>query len=207
MKKIYSEKTVESFIQKCRYQEILKSLPVRKYVIQYEQGEYLTDPSHTELLFRIIAEGTIDIYFIRDDGTRYALSNGGAGYMIGDSDFFETGNKGIIAEASEDVTCIAFSIKENRDALLNHISFLRLIAESLSKKMAAITELDALPASLEERVTTYMKFKCKNGTLKGIERAAFRMRCSSRQLQRIMNRLEADGTVIKIGRGCYQLNI
>ena len=68
--------------------------------------------------------------------------------------------------------------------------------------MAAI---DAAPASLTERVISYMKYKCHDQTLKGIEQAAFHLHCSARQLQRILNRSEAAGFVIKLGKGTYKL--
>lgn len=36
-----------------------------------------------ESLFQIVEQGSINIYFIRDDGTRYSLSNGTTGYFLG----------------------------------------------------------------------------------------------------------------------------
>ncbi len=62
----------------------------------------------------------------------------------------------------------------------------------------------AAPASLTERVMSYMKYKCDNETLKGIEQAAFHLHCSARQLQRILNQSEAAGLVnIKWFYGLY----
>ena len=65
--------------------------------------------------------------------------------------------------------------------------------------------MDAAPASLTERVMSYMKYKCEDGTLKGIERAAFHLHCSARQLQRILNEREAAGAVKRLGKGTYRL--
>ncbi len=64
---------------------------------------------------------------------------------------------------------------------------------------------DAAPASLTERVLSYMKYKCDDETLKGIEEAAFHLHCSARQLQRILNQGEAAGVVKKLGKGTYRL--
>lgn len=52
---------------------------------------------------------------------------------------------------------------------------------------------------------SYMKYKCDNETLKGIEQAAFHLHCSARQLQRILNQSEAAGLVKKLGKGTYKL--
>lgn len=68
-----------------------------------------------------------------------------------------------------------------------------------------MTTMDAAPASLTERVLSYMKYKCGDETLKGIEQAAFHLHCSARQLQRILNQCEAAGLVRKLGKGTYRL--
>lgn len=53
----------------------------------------------------------------------------------------------------------------------------------------------------------YMQFKCDNHILSGIEKTAFRLHCSPRQLQRILNQLEKDNVVTKIGKGRYIMKI
>ncbi len=44
--------------------------------------------------------------------------------------------------------------------------------------MEAVTTIDAMPASLKERVLTHMKYKCGGGVLKGVEQAALHLNCS-----------------------------
>ena len=68
-----------------------------------------------------------------------------------------------------------------------------------------MTTLDASPSSLSERVISYMKYKCNDGILKGVEQAAFRLHCSARQLQRVLNQSESAGLVKKTGKGTYKL--
>ena len=131
------------------------------YLIKYEKGELVSSPFQNEILFQIVEQGSINIYFIRDDGTRYSLSNGTSDYFLGDMDIFYPKSQNIYAEAA--------------------------------------------PASLTERVLSYTKYKCSDGTLKGIGQAAFHLHCSTRQLQRILNQSETAGLVKKIGKGTYQL--
>ena len=92
-----------------------------------------------------------------------------------------------------------------RDLLLSNSRFLELVCRSLSAKIGAMTTIDAAPSSLTERVLSYMKYKCADETLKGIEKAAFHLHCSARQLQRILNQCETDGLVKKMGKGTYGL--
>ncbi len=165
----------------------------------------MSSPFQTESLFQIVEQGSINIYIIRDDGTRYALSNGTTDYFLGDMDIFYPRSGDVYAEAAESLTCIAFSIDKNRETLLSNNRFLALICNSLSTKIGTMTTMEAVPASLTERVMSYMKYKCDYGVLKGIEQAAFHLHCSARQLQRVLNQSESAGLVKKIGKGTYKL--
>ncbi len=89
--------------------------------------------------------------------------------------------------------------------MLSNNEFLKLICSSLSAKIGTMTTIDAAPASLTERVMSYMKYKCNDETLKGIEQASFHLHCSARQLQRILNQSETAGLVKKLGKGTYKL--
>lgn len=205
MKRIYDKNKIAGCIAGSKYHETLDSLDIDFYLIKYEKGELVSSPFQKELLFQIVEQGSINIYFIRDDGTRYSLSNGANDYFLGDMDIFYPKSNNIYAEAAECLTCISFSVEKNREKLLSSSRFLALICNSLSAKIGAMTTMDAAPASLTERVLSYMKYKCGDETLKGIEQAAFHLHCSARQLQRILNQCEAAGLVRKLGKGTYRL--
>lgn len=205
MERIYDKKKIADWILKSKYQAVLDSLELEFYLIKYEKGEFVSSPFQNEILFQIVEQGSINIYFIRDDGTRYSLSNETSDYFLGDMDIFYPKSNNIYAQAAENLTCIAFSIEKYRAVLLSNHKFLEMICYSLSAKIGAITTIEAAPASLTERVMSYMKYKCEAGTLKGIEQAAFHLHCSARQLQRILNQSEKAGLVKKLGKGTYQL--
>ncbi len=205
MEKIYDQKKVAACIAKSKYHAVLDTMDLDFYLIKYEKGEFVSSPFQNTLLFQIVEQGSINIYLIRDDGTRYCLSNGTTDYFLGDMDIFYPRSGSIYAEAAETLTCIAFSIEKHRDMLLSNNRFLTLICNSLSSKIGAMTTIEAAPASLTERVMSYMKYKCEDNTLKGIERSAFHLHCSARQLQRILNQKETAGSVTKIGKGTYRL--
>ncbi len=206
MERIFDKEKIADSIAKSKYCDLLETLDIDFYLIKYDKGELVCSPFQTELLFQIVEQGSIAIYFIRDDGSRYSLSNGTADYFLGDMDLFYPKSGSIYAEAENSLTCIAFSIEKHRETLLSNSKFLSFICKSLSAKIGAITTMDAAPASLMERVLSYMRYKCEGATLKGVEQAAFHLHCSPRQLQRILNRCEADGMVRKLGKGTYQVN-
>lgn len=205
MKRIYDKEKIAVCLGKSKYHAVFDSLDIDFYLVKYEKGELVSSPFQKESFFQIVEQGFVDIYVIRDDGTRYSLSNGTRDYLLGDMDIFYPQSGNIYAEAAECVTCIAFSIEGNREKLLSNSRFLEMICISLSAKIGAMTTIDAAPASLTERVMSYMKYKCNDGTLKGIEQAAFHLHCSARQLQRILNQSEAAGFVKKLGKGTYKL--
>ena len=151
-------------------------------------------------LFQIIVQGTVSIYFIRDDGSVYSLAYGRKNDLLGEMEIFQHQPGNVYAEANDDVICLALSIESSKNALLENCRFLQLVCESLTQKMESITTLDAAPASLKQRVLIYMKYKCK-GELKGLQQAAFHLNCSARQLQRILNQHESEGIVVKTGKG------
>ena len=76
MERIFDEKKVAACIAKSKYYSILSTMDVDFYLIKYEKGEFVSSPFQTESLFQIVEQGSINIYIIRDDGTRHALSSG-----------------------------------------------------------------------------------------------------------------------------------
>ena len=205
MERIYDKKKIAIYIAKSKYHAVLDSLNIDFYLIKYEKGELVSSPFQNELLFQIVEQGSINIYLIRDDGTRYSLSTGTTDYFLGDMDIFYPKSSNIYAKAAERLTCISFSIEKHKERIFSNNQFLILICNSLSTKIGEMTAIDATPASLTERVISYMKYKCNDKILKGIEQTAFHLHCSSRQLQRVLNQSENSGLVKKLGKGTYKL--
>lgn len=206
MKKYYDKTLIETYLRQTKYESIMSSLLEHLFVAEYKKSEFVTMPLQQIHLFQIIIQGTVSIYFIRDDGSVYSLANGGKNDLLGEMEIFPHQPSNVYGEANDDVTCLALSIESSKNALLENCRFLQLVCESLTQKMESITTLDAAPASLKQRVLIYMKYKCK-GELKGLQQAAFHLNCSARQLQRILNQHEADGIVTKTGKGTYKLTI
>lgn len=75
----------------------------------------------------------------------------------------------------------------------------------LTKKMSAIAREEFVALTLKERILNHLYYHCENHTLKGVERASHTLRCSSRQLQRVLNELQAEMLVEKSGKGTYRL--
>ena len=205
MKKIYQTELIYNAIKDTIYSELLLSLDIPLLLIEYEPGESISSPLDDFNYFQIVLKGSLSIYFIRDDGSPYSLSTGGANYILGDMELFSTPTANVFVEATQKLLTVAIDINLHRDKLLNNVGYLKLAATSMAAKLEALTKMDASTSSLSQRVLNYMKYKCDNNTIKGIEKAAFNLNCSARQLQRIMNNYEKSGAVCKIGKGSYKL--
>ncbi len=204
MKRIYDKLRIKRCLEQTQYGPVMKSLQEELFLAQYQKGEFVTSPMQKEPLFQIVVRGSLSIYFVRDDGSLYSLSSGQKDYLIGEMELFSCQIGSVCTEAREELTCLALSIKENREKLLKNCLFLQLVCESLAKKMQSLTTIDAAPSSLKQRVLTYMRYRC-GSELRGVQQAAFHLNCSARQLQRILNQYEAEGVVVKTGKGAYRL--
>ena len=61
------------------------------------------------------------------------------------------------------------------------------------------------PESLQERLTAILENECSNQSFKGVEEMANRLRCSRRQLQRVLKDLCLSQVLEKTGKGEYRL--
>lgn len=122
MKKSYDKTLIEACLQQTGYAAAMQGLQENLFVIGYEKGEFVTSPLVNADLFQIVVEGTIHIYYIRDDGSVYSLADGQKDYLLGEMVLFQQESGSVYAQTNDDLTCLALSISENRDMLLNNYS-------------------------------------------------------------------------------------
>ena len=205
MKRIYDKKIISEAIKNSLYKEVLENLNVPIFICEYEDGEIVVAPYLKNTLFQITISGTLSIYFIRNDGSSYHLAYSETDSFLGDNELFDTDNHGVFGEASGTLRCLACSVKDSKKALLENVVFLRVLSKTLADRFKSIALQEAAPSSLSERVISYMTYISNDKTLKGVEKTAYQLHCSPRQLQRILNNLEQSGKVKKIGKGAYEI--
>ena len=206
MRRIFNSDRVDTALSQSKYRNMLKRLPVELYLTEYETGEFLPPREDGNALLQIVVSGALSIYYIREDGSSYALAISEKDEILGQMEFFGGGGSEVVfAEVTEKLVCIAFSAAKYRAALLKDAEFLYVMAGSLTGIIDKITMLNAALPSLQERAYAYMLYRCENKRLKGVEKAAFHLHCSPRQLQRILNSFVETGTARKIGKGSYEL--
>ena len=207
MKRIYDQDQITRAIATSKYKEVLENLETPLFICQYEKGEVVVAPFKENTLFQITMSDGLSMYFTCQDGSNYHLSNSKADSFLGDNELFDFENLGVFGEATKTLYCLAFSIEESKQVLLKNPTFLRILAKSLAEKMKWMAMQDGGAHSLSQRVISYIRYFCEDQTLKGIEKSADQLHCSSRQLQRILNQLEEKEIVTKIGKGTYRYKV
>ena len=205
MKRIYDKEVINEAIESSQYKDVLKKLNTTMFICEYEDGEMVVAPYQKSSVFLLTISGSMSIYFIRSDGSNYHLAYSAVDSFLGDNELFDTENHGVYGEASGILRCLAFPVKESKEALLENVTFLRMLSKTLAERFKFMALQDAAPSSLTERVISYFTYLSEDKTIKGIEKTAYQLHCSARQLQRILNKLEKNGTVRKIGKGSYTL--
>ena len=174
-------------------------------VCRYERGEIIISPVNPldDILF--ITNGTAAIYGIRPDGSSFPISTINAPEVIGDIEVLTAAATSFFVEARNQVSVISLPLSYCREKLWNDPRFLHTLLDSLSSKLTRIAFTEGVSATVEERVLNYLRDFCDDGSLKGINNATYMLRCSRRQLQRVLRKLCDEGRLQKDGKGRYRL--
>lgn len=205
MRRIRDKKQVEYWLQKGHIRENFDTENLPFSVCRFEKGEYLTRQGGrlAELLFLI--EGEVQIYGIREDGSVTPVNRHEAPALLGDAEFVMGGASSLFTEARTTVICAALPMEPYRAELDRDVKFLHLLLRSYAGKFHTMATLEASAKTIEERVLLYMRHVCPNGEIGGIVTALLQLRCSRRQLQRVLKKLCEENTVEKVGKGKYRL--
>lgn len=205
LRRIRDKKQVEYWLQKGHIRENFDTENLPFSVCRFEKGEYLTRQGGrlAELLFLI--EGEVQIYGIREDGSVTPVNRHEAPALLGDAEFVMGGASSLFTEARTTVICAALPMEPYRAELDRDVKFLHLLLRSYAGKFHTMATLEASAKTIEERVLLYMRHVCPNREIGGIETALLQLRCSRRQLQRVLKKLCEENTVEKVGKGKYRL--
>ncbi|MGG7145413.1 Crp/Fnr family transcriptional regulator [Clostridium butyricum] len=205
MKYIKDKKEIQYILDKAKIDQYFDTPNLLFNIRKYSKGEFLKHPLDGDDAFQFIIDGNVNIYYIRENGTKYFLSQCEGFFTIGDMEFLEHIKSPIYAEALGDVISITISLTQYKNQLLNDNKFLNLVLKTLSQILSSVTTNIAINSTLQERLLNHMKYYCQNGILHGVEKSAFRLNCSNRQLQRVLNELMKKEIIKKCGKGKYKL--
>lgn len=205
MQKIRDAAKVSMWVEKGNIRNCFSTPNLNFQLYRYEKGEQLTSPSKKleEILF--VVEGTIRVYGLRSNGTVFPINQQNAPLLLGDIEFTDHNPTTFFAEAVTPVFCIALPVQPYEQQLHADIRFLHVLLRAYAEKLRIFAFLEAPAENIADRVLLYLKNFSPTHELNGIEGAVLQLRCSRRQLQRVLQKLCAQGKVEKVGRGHYRL--
>lgn len=205
MKKIQAKSQVEPWVERANIRQCFDTPGLQFHLYEYEKGECIITPSQSLDVLLFLVEGTVRIYGIREDGAMSPVNQQDAPIVLGDIEFCCPGNPCLFAEAVTRAVCVTLPVQPYREQLHRDIRFLHTLMQSYIDKLQRFSFVDAQAATIEERVLLYMRDICPDHEIKGIEAAVLQLRCSRRQLQRVLHKLCQNGLVEKMAKGRYRL--
>lgn len=204
MERIYDVAQIEQWVTEQKIRDFFDTKDLVFHAYRYEKGEYLTSPNKRleELLF--VVRGAIQIYGVRDDGGVAPVNQTDRPTVIGDLEFSTQGDTLFFVETQTPVICVALPVGKYRKQLNSDLRFLHFLLQSYAEKIQ-LFGFDLAASTIEERVLAYMKKNQPHHELKGISTAVLQLRCSRRQLQRVLKKLCETGQVEKLEKGRYRL--
>ncbi len=205
MKELQNDKLLKQYLTNYRIEQLFdtKNLPFR--LCQYDRGEILTFIKDSNHYLHFLVSGAVHIYAIRKDGNHCPLCYLDEFVLLGDMEFCGEKSSSLLVEASKKTICIELPLYEYRDILLNDNTFLRYLLHSVAHKMAIFSQAEVSYSNLEEKLLHYLKNDCPNQQLQGVTATAIHLRCSRRQLQRLLKSLTERGIIEKLAKGVYRL--
>lgn len=204
MKRISDQNRITAWLKASGVEQWFDTPGLAFQAFVYEKGEYLAAPDRRMDWLFFLVEGTVRIYGIHEGGSLLPVNQLQPPALLGDLEFVEEGRSAFYVEAGSRVVCLALPVQVYREALDRDVRFLHTLLRSYAAKLKLFSVMDVAAATIEERVVLYMQ-AAPGRELRGIENAVLQLRCSRRQLQRVLKKLCASGRVEKTGKGRYRL--
>lgn len=202
MRVIEDREKVRQLAEKYHMHECFDTKDIEFAACVYEPGETIVSPADRMDRIMFAVQGSVRIYGIRMDGSFTPVSREKAPFILGDMEYSEEGKSAFFAEAAEETVFLCVSLIRYKAVLDHDAGFLRMLLKSCTDKLRMINTFDAASMPLRERVLRYM---LQNKEIVHLDPAVLQLRCSRRQLQRVLKRLCEEGRIQKTGKGHYVL--
>lgn len=172
-------------------------------LLHFRKGEYLASPEMEPEYLMFLIRGSVRIYNLLEDSTLAPVGIQGPGAILGDIEFVTNQPTLFFVQAKTDVLCVGLSMNLHREALHRDIRFLNTLLNSVGTKFKAISLMDVNNRTLRQRLLFYLTSLSPDGTIHSVNEIVLQLRCSRRQMQRVLAELCAEGILAKDGKGQY----
>lgn len=174
--------------------------------VQFQKGELICSPINPAEYIYFLIEGSIQMYDLRPDGSKLPVASLSGEVVIGDMEFVTDRPTVFFVEAAEDCTCLALPVAPYREPLGRDVRFLHSLLEDMSEKFERDADVGITNANLNERVVEYLRDKTPSHEITEVETLLYQLRCSRRQLQRVLKQLCDEERLEHLGKGHYRLS-
>lgn len=206
------KEVTQQWVQKAHILDYFDGTDLDFELYEYEKGEMIVSPVLPLREFLFLVDGALELYAIREDGSRVAINLLEPPVILGDVEYANdiasserVAAPFLYAQALTRVTCLALSRERYRDQLYEDSKFLHVLLVSMADKMSLFGKSVEMQ-TVEERLLFYLENVYEDHELRSIEAATKQLRCSRRQLQRVLRDLCDNGRIIQTGKGKYRLN-
>lgn len=205
MKFVQDEVLLQKLLERENIPSYFETTGLRFRLVKYEKQELICAPDRplTHLLF--VVKGSVQVYGLREDGSRISVSRGVGRTILGTIEFARKDLPVFYTEAMEEVLCVALPVEKNRPILEQDRVFLRCVLDHLAGMILTFTLIGSAEKPVEERVLAFLRDIQPDHTLYSINEGLSQFHCSRRQLQRVLKGLCNKGILNKVGRGTYRL--
>ena len=149
--------------------------------------------------------GQVNIYGLREDGSRFSVYLAGQSALLGDVEFVRKEPLPFYTEALEDVLCVALSAERHRERLEKDVRFLNFLLRSVADKFHMFFQMGNPSRPVEEKLIAFLRDLQPDHTLHGMNAGVVQFHCSRSQLQRVVRKLCGEGVLEKRKKGEYRL--
>ena len=197
---------MEKYMKKYHIRDYFSTeeLPFRLY--RYEVGEMMNVLHPQEQYLKFIVDGRIGVDTVDPNGNLQRIIEETAFVYFGEVEILGRSFSNHFHEVLETVYSIELPWEPLRQILWNDVKFLQFLVRHMSRTIyVATNSMEESSADVQSKLLRYVRTQCENGTFSGMEATAKRLRCSRRQLQRVVGQLVAEGKLVKTGWGTYTL--
>lgn len=205
MREIFDMPKLERYLDQYKIRELFETEALSFHLCQYDKGEIIRFTTDANQRLHFVVNGSVQIYSLHEDGERYPLRFINDFTLLGDMEFCGAPSAFLLVEVVKPVLCVELPLYPLKDTLLNDNTFLRFLLRSVSYKLALFARSETAFSSLEEKLLYYMEHECPDHQFQGVEAVAIQLRCSRRQLQRILKSLSGRQVIRKVKKGTYRL--
>lgn len=205
MKIINDKVLLEKYVKKYSIRDYFDTKDLDFKLIEFKKGSFLTRPLEKMNYMFFVVGGSIKVQNLEESGIVHIIAKSAKFEFLGDFEFATGKNPQFYTEAMSDVVCVGLEFSKFNDILHEDVRFLNFIVKKLGNGFRNNAGLEYSYKGIDKKLLYFLKYMEPNHEIDGVERTVSALKCSRRQLQRVIARLCDENVLIKTGKGKYRL--